>query len=373
MRIGIDYTAAVRQRAGIGRLTRGLIGALPALDAENEYRLFVAGRGVQRSGPQAPNVRTVWVPLTDRETAFLWQRLSAPLPIEAWLGRLDLFHSPDFVLPVTWARRKVLTVHDLTFLRVPECAHPVLRGYLARVVPRSVARADLVVVDSASTGRDVVELLGYPAERVRVVYPGVEPCFRPITDEAERARVCGRYGLTRPYILGVSTLEPRKNFAGLVAAFARLRERRCLPHMLAIAGGKGWLYEPIFAQVRESGVEEHVLFLGHVADADLPALYSAAECFAYPSFYEGFGIPVVEAMACGTPVVASQASSVPEAAGDAAILIDPHNIESMADALERVLYDQPLRARLRSAGMEQARRFTWADAGRALLAAYRSL
>ena len=373
MRIGIDYTAAVRQRAGIGRLTRGLIGALPALDTENEYRLFVAGRGAHGTVPQAANVRTVWAPLTDRETAFLWQRLRAPIPVELWLGRLDLFHSPDFVLPATRARRKVLTVHDLTFLRVPDCAHPVLRDYLARVVPRSVARADLVLADSASTGRDVVELLRYPAERVRVVYPGVEPCFRPVHDEAALARVRARYGLEHPYILGVSTLEPRKNFAGLVRAFARLRERQRLPHVLAIAGGKGWLYEPIFAQVRECGVEEQVLFLGHVADEDLPALYSAAECFAYPSFYEGFGIPVVEAMACGVPVVASRASSVPEAAGEAALLIDPHDTESLVDALERALHDQTLRDRLRSAGIEQARRFTWESAGRALLAAYRSL
>ena len=373
MRIGIDYTPAIRQGAGIGRSTRGLVAALAELDQENAYRLFVAGRGVRGAVPAAANFRTCWLPLTDRETSLIWQRLRLPIPIELCLGRLDLFHSPDFVLPPVWSGRRVLTVHDLTFLRVPEHAHPVLREYLVRVVPRSVRRADLVLADSASTRNDVVELLGVEAERVRVVPAGVEERFRPVTDPGELAAVRERYALERPFILGLGTLEPRKNFLGLVEAYARLLGRRGLPHDLVIVGGKGWLYEPIFRRVGELGLGERVRFLGRAADEDLPALYTLASCLAYPSFYEGFGIPLLEAMACGTPVVTARTSSLPEVAGAAALYVDPHDPEDLADALDRVLHDQALRQALCQAGRVQAQQFTWRRAAEALLGAYRSL
>ncbi len=373
MRIGIDYTAAVRQGAGIGRYTRGLIGALPALDRENSYRLFVAGRGVRGAVPAGPNFSARWLPLTDRETSLLWQRLRLPVPIELFLGKLDLFHSPDFVLPPVLSGRKVLTVHDLSFLRVPECAHPVLRRYLLDVVPRSVRRADLVLADSHSTRHDVIELLAVPPERVRVVYAGVEDRFRPVGEPGELDAVRLQYRLERPFILGLGTLEPRKNFTGLIEAYAALRERRRLPHDLVIVGGKGWLYEPIFERVESLGLGDRVRFLGHVPDADLPALYSLAACFAYPSFYEGFGIPVLEAMACGTPVVTARTSSLPEVAGEAAVYVDPYNTESLVEGLDRALHDEALRATLREGGRERAQSFTWERAGRELLEAYRAV
>jgi len=373
MRIGIDYTAGLRQRAGIGRYTRGLIGALPALDRENDYRLFAAARGVNGAMPSGPNFRACRVPLTDRETSILWQRLRLPLPIELFLGRLDLFHSPDFVLPAVYHARTVLTVHDLTFLRVPEFAHPVLREYLMQVVPRSVARADLVLADSACTRQDVIELLHVPEDRVRVVNAAVESRFHRVTDPEALEAVRQRYGLRRPFILGLGTLEPRKNFPGLIEAYARLRERLGLPHELLIVGGKGWLYEPIFDKVQVCRLEDWVRFPGYVADADLPAIYSLASCLAYPSYYEGFGIPALEAMACGTPVVTTRTSSLPEVVGDAAVLVDPYQVEDIAQALERVLSDEGLRARLQEAGLVQAQRFTWEGAARTLLSAYRDV
>jgi glycosyltransferase involved in cell wall biosynthesis len=373
MRIGIDYTPAVRQGAGIGRYTRELIRALPAVDAENTYRLFVAGRGVRVTPPAAPNFRTRWVPLTDRETSLLWQRLHLPIPIELFLGRLDIFHSPDFVLPPVAGARKVLTVHDLSFLRVPQFAHPVLREYLERVVPRSIHRADLVLADSASTRNDVVEMLDVPEERVRVVYCGVEARFQRVADPEVLAAARQRYGIDGPFVLGLGTLEPRKNFAGLVEAFGRLRQRRDLPHRLLIVGGKGWLYEPIFERVRDLGLEDWVRFPGFVSDADLPALYTLADCLAYPSFYEGFGVPALEAMACETPVVTTKTSSLPEVVGSAAVLVDPYDVESIVEGLDRVLHDEALRARLQAAGLRQTQEFTWERAARALVAAYRSL
>jgi glycosyltransferase involved in cell wall biosynthesis len=367
MRIGIDYTAAVRQGAGIGRFCRGLIGALAALDRDNEYVLWSGGRAPDE--PAWPrNFRRVALPVTDRHLAIAWQRLRLPLPVELITGRLDLYHSPDFVLPPVRRARTLLTVHDLSFMRYPECSSPALLEYLMQAVPRSVARADLVLADSLNTQRDVIELLGVPAERTRVVYAGLEPTFRRVDDADQRNAALARYGITPPYILAVGTLQPRKNFTRLIAALRLARERYGLPQQLVIAGGKGWLYDDILDAAREAG--EAVLLAGYVADRDLPALYSAADAFAFPSLYEGFGIPILEAMGCGTPVLTSTASSLPEVAGDAALLVEPTDIEAMAAGLWRLVTDETLRATLVQRGYEQIARFTWPTAAQELLAAY---
>ncbi len=367
MRIGIDYTAAVRQGAGIGRFCRGLIGALAELDHSNDYVVWSGGRGAAEPH-WPPNYRRLTLPLSDRHLALIWQRLRLPLPVEWITGRLDLYHSPDFVLPPVRRARTLLTVHDLSFMRHPECSSPALYDYLINAVPRSVAQADLVLADSAHTQRDVIELLGVPAERTRVVYAGLEPSFRPVPDGPARQAALARYGIEPPYVLGVGTLQPRKNFARLIAAFRLARERHQLPHRLVIAGGRGWLYDDILVAAREAG--DAVLLAGYVDDSDLPALYSAADLFAFPSLYEGFGIPLLEAMGCGTPVLTAQASSLPEVAGDAALLVEPTDIEAIAAGLWRLLSDEALRQQLLRRGQERIQRYTWAAAARELLAAY---
>jgi glycosyltransferase involved in cell wall biosynthesis len=370
-RIGIDYTAAVQQGAGIGRYTRGLIGALAALDRSNRYVLFSAGRDAAESWPTNFSRRAL--PLSDRHLAILWQRLRLPVPVELFTGRVDIFHSPDFVLPPVVAARTALTIHDLSFMRYPECSSPPLLEYLMRSVPRSVARADLLLADSASTRQDLVDLLGVPEERVRVVYAGVEERFAPVQDDALVRATLHQYGIQRPYILGLGTLQPRKNFVRLIRAYDRLRRERNLPHQLIIGGGRGWLYEEIDACIESLGLHEQVRLIGFVNDNDLPALYTAADVFAFPSLYEGFGIPVLEAMACGTPVVTATASSLPEVAGDAALLVSPTDEEALADALWRALDDTALRETLRRRGFEQVQRFTWKAAAQQLLASYTEL
>jgi glycosyltransferase involved in cell wall biosynthesis len=372
MRVGIDYTSAVRQGAGIGRYTRGLIRALAELDRENRYVLFSAGRDPRRDDWPA-NVAYRALPLTDRHLAILWQRLRLPLPVELVTGAVDVFHSPDFVLPPVWRARTALTVHDLSFMRYPECSSPPLLEYLMRSVPRSVARADLVLADSESTRRDVIELLGVPEDRVRTLYAGVEERFsRPVAQEAVAA-ARARYGIARPYILGLGTLQPRKNFPTLIRAYHLLREAHGVDHCLVIGGGRGWLDDAIYATIAELHLEDDVALPGFVDDADLPALYSGADVFAFPSLYEGFGIPILEAMACGTPVVSADASSLPEVAGDAALLVSPHDTEGLADALWRLLDDDDLRATLVARGRRQVEQFGWPSAARALLEAYTSL
>jgi len=368
--IVIDYTAAVRQVGGIGRYTRGLVHALAAMDVTDHYVLLVMGNGADPE-IRTPAFRLCCAPLAERHTNILWHRLGLPIPKVEWFtGPSDIFHSPNFVLPPASART-VLTVHDLSFLRVPECAEPSLRSYLSRVVPRSVARADRVLADSHNTKADVVELLRTPEEKVDVVPAGVEDRFRPIADKAQLEAVRRKYDLgTRPFILSVGTLEPRKNFSGLMEGYALLRQGNRFPHRLVIAGKKGWLYEGIFDAARRLKLGDDVHFVGFVADEDLPALYNLADLFAFPTLYEGFGLPALEAMACGTPVVTAGNSSMPELVGDAALLIEATDTEGLAQAMGQVLADSELRTTLVARGLARARLFSWSQAAHKLLQAY---
>lgn len=376
MRIGIDYTSAARQSAGIGRFTRELIRAALALDEDNDYRLLVAGRQpvAEAHLPRASRrYRLVQTPISERNLVRLWHRLQIPLPVEVFLGRVDIFHSPDFVLPPVARAVKVLTIHDLSFLRVPECADPRLRWYLGQVVPRSVRRADFLLADSESTRRDLVELLGVPPDRVQVIYGGVDAMFAPVEDAEALRRAREKYARGRPFILAVGTLEPRKNYPTLIRAFARARQAARLPHALVIVGRKGWVYEPIFAAVDDLGLHDEVIFPGFVPDEELPALYNAADVLVTPSFYEGFGLPALEAMACGTPVIVSDVSSLPEVVGEAGVRIDPRDEAGLAEAIVRVVGDSALRVGLREAGLRRAREFTWDRAARELLGVYARL
>ena len=369
MRIGIDYTAAVRQGAGIGRYTRMLVAALAQVDCNNQYVLLSAGReATPREWP--PNFCRRVLPLTDRHLAILWQRLRVPLPVEWLTGRLDIFHSPDFVLPPVWQAHTILTIHDLSFMRHPECFSPALLHYLNDAVPRSVTRADVILADSESTRQDLLALLHVPPERVIVLYPGVEARFCPQPDDETQHKMLARYGICRPFILGLGTLQPRKNWARLIRAYHRLRQAHHIPHQLVIGGGEGWLSGEVHDTIAELGLRDEVLLTGFIADQDLPALYSAADVFAFPSLYEGFGIPVLEALACGTPVLTSNTSSLPEVAGDAALLVPPEDVEALAEALWRLIDDRTLRDVLRARGFEQVKRFRWDGAATTLCGIY---
>jgi glycosyltransferase involved in cell wall biosynthesis len=373
LRIGFDATAAVSQGGGIGRYTRELLRALAAADQENAYRVFFASRTQPYPlPPLPPSFHVTRLPFHDIWLARLWQRAQAPLPVDWVTGPIDLFHSPDFTLPpVRRGTRTLLTVHDLSFVRDPASAAPGLRDYLNVVVPRSVARADHILADSAATKTDLLELYQTPSDKISVLYCGIQASFRPVTNSAMLAAVRQAYGLgAAPFILAVSTLQPRKNYTRLIQAFARLNRPEV---RLVIAGGKGWLFEEIFAEVERLRLKARVLFPGFVADADLPALYSAARVLAYPSLYEGFGLPMLEAMACGTPVVASTASCLPEVAGDAAWLVPPTDVDALAQALDQALSDETARAEMRLKGQARAAQFSWANSANQLLRIYREL
>ncbi len=376
MHIAVDYTPAALQGAGIGRYTRELIRALvPLLDPEERMTLLYP----RERGPFEPT--TPWpaavtvrrLPLPDRWQTIFWHRLRLPLAVDRWTGPFDLFHAPNFLLPPVRSGKTLVTIHDLAFLIHPEYAYPPLQRFLAGAVPRALARADHILADSEATRQDAIRLFGLSPARVSVIGAGVEPRFRPLDRQALRP-VAVRYGLDAfPFVLTVGTLEPRKNIDGLIRAFAEARRAAGFPHHLVIAGGRGWLYKKIFAEVARQNAEPFVHFLGFVPDADLPALYNLADLFVYPSHYEGFGLPVLEAMACGTPVVCTDTSSLPEIAGDAAWLLPTGDDEALVATLVRLLGEADCRRELGRRGPPRAARWTWDQAAQRLLAVYRSL
>ena len=250
-----------------------------------------------------------------------------------------------------------------------------LHRYLNVVVPRSVRRADHLLADSHNTAKDLQEQWQIAPERITVVQGAVDhERFQPIADPARLSTVRQRYNLgDRPFLLGLSTLQPRKNFARLIEAFHQARQEAKLPHRLVIGGGKGWLFAEIFARVQDLGLTDHVLFPGYIDDADLPALYNAAEFFAFPSLYEGFGLPVIEALACGTPLLTADNSCLPEAGGPGALYVQATNVASIAAGIVTLAQDSALQQRLRTAGLAHAAQFTWPRSAEQLLAAYQKV
>ena len=369
-RIGIDFTSASRERAGIGRYARELIRALSRLDHDNQYVLFVPSDAHDEllRFDWTPNFKIVRAPINERYLAAIWHRARVPLFVEAFIGKVDVFYSPDFLLPPTLAKRKLVTIHDLSYVRVPECFPAPLLRYLNNAVPRAVNRANIILADAASTQRDVNDVYHVPLEKIKVLYSGVDARFNPKVSAESQARV---RELThgKPYLLSVSTIQPRKNYARLIEAFARIANYQ-LPVtnlQLVIAGGRGWMFEEVFQTVERLDLRDRVIFPSFFSDEDLPALYAGATLFVYPSLYEGFGLPVVEALACGVPIVSSNASSLPEVGGDAVLYFDPRHVDAMADAMQRAVSDESLRAQMRAKGFEQAKKFSWDKAARELL------
>jgi glycosyltransferase involved in cell wall biosynthesis len=332
-------------------------------------RLTPAGRARLDLSPGAlDSVRGSVLP--SRVHAAIWHRLQLPIPAELWSGRVDVLHAPDFLAPPLAAARAVVTVHDLSFLRLPERADPRLQRYLASAVPRSVRRAAHVLADSQNTRQDAIELLGLEPEAVTVAYPGVSPAMSSPVEATSRREVLRRYGLDRPFVLGVGTLEPRKDWPTLIAAFNEAAASLGLDELtLAIAGSEGWMTETIHEAHYSSPAD--VRLLGFVPDEDLPALYQAATAFAYPSVYEGFGLPPLEAMSCGVPTVVSDSSCLPEVVGDAALIVPAGDAAALASALVKVVSDRETRASLGRRGPQRAAVFTWDACARAAEHAYR--
>ena len=358
------HGAAGYRSAGIHTYIARLLPRLPEVDPTFRYTIYT-------NAPTALDARvrsTCW-PTVRPLVRIAWEQLAQPFALRR--DRPDLLHATAFVTPIISRFPAVITVYDLSFALFPELFRGPNQTYLRTFTRLSVKRACRVIAISDHTRHDVNRLYGVPLDRIDVAYPGVDVRFQPMPHDAVEA-FRRKHNLPDRFFLYLGTLEPRKNLSRLIDAFAWLTAAHPKARLqLILVGGKGWMYEELFAKVRSLGLEERVRFAGFAPDEDLPLWYSAATALVYPSTYEGFGMPPLEAMACGTPVVASNAASLPEVVGDAALTIEPEDVSGLAGAMQRVWDDAALRVELSRRGIDQAKRFTWEATAQATVASYR--
>ncbi|MFQ5855134.1 MAG: glycosyltransferase family 4 protein [Anaerolineae bacterium] len=368
MAIYVDVSATVHSRAGLGRYAESLAHAL-ARQASGRFALFHN----RAAGPWA---LTSLASLPRRSVPLGYK----PWRMAVWLGQLagvgfdwllpdgELYHATEHLLMPLRSVPTVLTVHDLIFKLFPQHHKRLNYWFLNAAMPLFVRRADAIITISESSKRDLIQHYGTPAEKIAVVYEAAAPRFQPASAYTV-AQVRREYDLPDRFLLTVGTIEPRKNLSRLLEALVRLRQDD--PHLhLVVVGKRGWLYQDFFRRIETLEMQDVVHFPGYVLDADLSAIYSAAMAVVMASVYEGFGLPVLEALACGTPVVSSHVSSLPEIGGDAACYFDPMNVDDMTATLGQVLADEEMRAEMREAGLEQAAKFSWARAARETMAVY---
>jgi len=379
MHVVLDARYLTRHQSGIGYYTQRLIGGLAAIDRTNRYTCVVVrgGPGLPVTGPTDSRWAT-WptrVSFDNHVTGDLW--LLGYLPVRLHRLGTDVFHGPAVFLPlVKLGYRTVVTIHDLVSFLFPATVPRKYSLYMRLMTRLAVRSADHIIAVSGATRDDLTQVLQVPDHKVAVIHEAVGPEFAVAPAPGAVERVVQRHGIRQPYCLFVGNLEPRKNLAGLIEAFARLKDRARAarpPHQLVLAGTRGWLYAGIFRAVEAHGLTGEVVFTGYVPPEELPLLYAGADCFVFPSLYEGFGLPVLEAMAAGAPVVASRVGAIPEVAGDAALLVDGSRPAELAEAIETVLTDPALRARLVARGRARAREFTWDRVARQTLAIYEAV
>ncbi len=357
MTIYLDISAAVHHRAGLGRYAESLTRALVAAHPDRYALFYNRERGIEPlAGLEHLPTRTVALGYKPWRL-LVWLGQLARLGFDSLLPDAELFHATEHLLLPLHSVPTILTVHDLIFRNLPAHHKPLNRWYLNLTMPLYCRRATHIIAVSECTRRDLVAAYNLPPEKITVVHEAAAPRFRPQPPDTVVA-VRARYHLPDRYLLFVGTIEPRKNLTRLLSGFEAIHADG-LTDGLVIVGKRGWLYDDFFSRLEQSPARAAVILPGYVPDEDLPAIYAGAQALVLPSLYEGFGLPVLEAMACGTPVTCSDTSSLPEIAGDAALHFDPHSVESLTDALRHLLNDTDLRAALRQRGFEQAAKFSW--------------
>ncbi|HEY4611658.1 MAG TPA: glycosyltransferase family 1 protein [Bacteroidota bacterium] len=358
MRIAIDGRTITRDRTGVGKYAERIVDALLRTDSRNEYTLFLTE---DSSSLHGPNLQKIFIPGYNRMGLNRWWE-NALLPSFLRQYAIDIFFSPAYALPLfskPAATKFIVTIHDLIAYSYPESFTLKMRLWQRLFVQNAARQADRIIAASQATRSDLLRYSSVDPNNVIVVHHAVEESFRPIQDIGLREKVRNKYALPEQFILTVGTIEPRKNHALLAHAYSRLPESIRKRYPLVIAGSQGWYAEKILTEIRQYNLGESLKFVGFVEHEDLPVLYNLATLFVYPSLYEGFGYPPLEAMACGIPVITSNCSSLPEVVGDAAPLIDPHDLQQLARQMELVLTDETLWRELRQKGLQRAAYFNW--------------
>ncbi|MCL5411608.1 MAG: glycosyltransferase family 4 protein [Patescibacteria group bacterium] len=370
MKIAINTLAMKSTYHGMGRYLKNLLENLYLLDKENEYLLYVSKENkklIESFFTPNTKAKEINIPTSLR---ILWEHTFLPLDLKK--EKVDVYFGPSHILPIVKATKEVVTIHDMTWFSQANKHTKFKRLYFQNLVPISIKQADLVLADSEATKNDIIEITKVPPLKVEVAYLGVDDYFRK-APEKEIERVREKYHLHKPYIFDVGVIEPRKNILGLIEAYFKiLKKDSQFPYDLAIAGGKGygWNNEEIFTFVNSKKLDNRVLFLDAVPDEDLPPLLSGAALFVYPSFYEGFGLPILEAMKCGVPVVTSKISSLTEVGGEAAFYVDPNDVGSISQAIELVLKDKKKQREMVDKGFVQSGLFTWQKTAEKTLEAF---
>jgi glycosyltransferase involved in cell wall biosynthesis len=366
MKIGIDISQIV-YGTGVSVYTKNLVENLLQIDKENEYKLFFSS--LRQTLPsdfkinsKKAKVKLFPIPPTLLEP--LWNKWHW-LAIERLLGQVDVFHSSDWTQPPSKAA-KVTTIHDFGFLKYPETAHPKIKAVHQRRLAWVKKEADLVIAVSQSTKKDVMEILALPEEKIRVVYEAAPEDLKAVKNKKKREEVKKKFRISGDYLLSVATLEPRKNLKRIIEAFKMLKTKGL---KLVIVGKQGW--DDSLPKLNFKRQNADIIFTGYISKEDKAALYSGATCLVYPSLYEGFGLPVLEAMKCGCPVLTSNISSLPEVAGQAAILVDPLDVGEMAKGLSEVINNKEKRKDLIKKGFVQVEKFSWEKAAQETLKVYK--
>ncbi len=369
--ITLDLSAAVHRRAGLGRYAESLARALLPLSPDELAFFYNAERGIAPlAGLEQLPTRTVALGYKPWRM-LVWAGQLARIPFNHLVPNATFFHATEHLLPPLRDIPTVLTVHDLIFRHLPEHHKRLNRWYLNATMPLYCRRATHIIAVSEATRQDLIAAYAVPPEKITVILEAADPQFTPQPPERSAA-ARARYGLPERYLLYVGTIEPRKNLTRLLRAWEPLYLAGEAPP-LVIVGKRGWLAEDFYAALEASPAREGVLFTGYVADGDLPALYSGATIFVFPSLYEGFGLPPLEALACGAPVLCSNTASLPEVVGDAALTFDPTGDEAIRESLHRLLCDSDLRTELRAQGLRRAAEFSWERAAQETLTLYRAL
>jgi len=366
MRIAINTLPLLANKAGAERYTENILKYISKVDKDNEYSLILSKINKQYYEIKQNNFKNMVYKVNTRSRLLRIFGEQFYIPLITKRLNIDVFFSPCNIVPRFVSSPAVVMLFDLHWFIFPEIFNKLKLAYLKKSIGRSVQNSYKILTVSENSKKDIIEIFKIPEEKIKVIYVGLDPIFKKENDEDKRNGVMSKYGINKKFILSVCQLHRRKNILRLVKAFSNLKEQEKINHKLVIVGGKGDGYSEIISFINEKAIND-ILITGCIPDEDICLLYNAADLMVYPSLYEGFGMPVVEAMACGCPVVTSNVSSLPEVVGDAAVLVDPYSDENIADAIYSVISNKPPREGLIEKGFKRAKEFSWEKAAQETL------